>query len=116
MPLPCVDGLSHADDLLFQIMPRLCGLLGRLSFLAVTEGSSTMFDRITINAEQMGGVPCLRGLRIPVATVVGMVGEGISQAEILAEFPDLEQEDLQQALQFAARAVEERQLPLLTAA
>lgn len=73
-----------------------------------------MFDRITIKAEQMGGVPCLRGLRIPVATVVGLVGEGLSQTDILAEFPDLEPEDLQQALRFAARALEERQLPLLS--
>lgn len=75
-----------------------------------------MFDRMTIDPDQMAGVPCLRGLRIPVATVVGMVGEGISSAEILAELPDLEPEDIRQSLQFAARAVEERQLPLLTAA
>ncbi len=75
-----------------------------------------MFDRMTIDPDQMAGVPCLRGLRIPVATVVGMVGEGISSAEILAELPDLEPENIRQSLQFAARAVEERQLPLLTAA
>ncbi len=74
-----------------------------------------MLDRITINPDKMGGVPCLRGLRIPVSTVVGMVGEGIPDAEILAEFPDLQPEDSRQAIQFAALAVDERQLPLLTA-
>ena len=48
------------------------------------------FPRITVDAKQMGGVPCIRGLRIPVATVVGMVADGIPEAEILAAYPDLE--------------------------
>jgi uncharacterized protein (DUF433 family) len=47
------------------------------------------FARITIDPAQMGGVPCIRGLRIPVATIVGMLGEGISEAEILATYPSL---------------------------
>ena len=71
------------------------------------------FDRITVNAEQMGGVPCLRNLRIPVATVVEMVADGMTEAEILAAYPDLEAEDIHQALRFAAVAVRERELPLL---
>jgi uncharacterized protein (DUF433 family) len=66
------------------------------------------FARITINPQQMGGVPCIRGLRIPVATVVGMVAEGMSEAEILRAFPDLESEDIREALRFAAEAVRER--------
>jgi uncharacterized protein (DUF433 family) len=70
------------------------------------------FDRITARAEQMGGVPCVRGLRIPVATVVGMVAQGLSTAQILDEYPDLEPEDIQQALRYAAAAVDERQLPI----
>ena len=70
-----------------------------------------MFERITINAEQMGGIPCIRGLRIPVATVVDMVAAGMSNAEILNEFPILEMEDIQEALRYAAAAVRERQLP-----
>ena len=71
-----------------------------------------MFTRITINAKQMGGIPCIRGLRIPVATVVGMIADGMSEAEILAAYPDLEHEDIQEALRFAAEAVRERELPL----
>ena len=70
------------------------------------------FDRITIDAGQMGGIPCVRGLRIPVATVVGLVAEGRTPAEILADYPDLEPEDISQALAYAAEAVRERQLPL----
>jgi uncharacterized protein (DUF433 family) len=72
------------------------------------------FDRITSNPAQMGGVPCIRGLRIPVATVVGMVAEGMPIDEILEAYPDLDLPDIRQALRFAAEAVSERQLPLVT--
>jgi uncharacterized protein (DUF433 family) len=74
-----------------------------------------MFERITVNPAQMGGVPCLRGLRIPVATVVGMVADGMSTDEILQAFPDLQPEDIREALRYAAEAVRERELPLLMA-
>ena len=57
------------------------------------------FKRITADARQMGGVPCLRGLRIPVATIVSL-------------YPDLDAEDVREALLFAAEAVRERTLPL----
>ena len=70
------------------------------------------FTRVTINPRQMGGVPCLRGLRIPVATIVGLVAEGQTTHEILALYPDLEAEDVREALLFAAAAVRERALPL----
>ena len=60
----------------------------------------------------MGGVPCIRGLRIPVATVVGMVADGMTAKDILAAYPDLERDDIQEALQYAADAVRERELPL----
>ena len=73
------------------------------------------FKRITVNAAQMGGMPCLRGLRIPVATVVGMVADGMKETEILEAFPDLESGDIQEALRYAAEAVRERELPLLLA-
>jgi uncharacterized protein (DUF433 family) len=63
----------------------------------------------------MGGMPCVRGLRIPVATVVGMVADGMKEEEILQHFPDLEAEDIQEALRYAAEAVRERELPLLLA-
>uniref|UniRef100_A0A7C6AEQ6 DUF433 domain-containing protein n=1 Tax=candidate division WOR-3 bacterium TaxID=2052148 RepID=A0A7C6AEQ6_UNCW3 len=72
------------------------------------------FNRITINPKQMGGVPCIRGLRIPVATVVGMVADGMNEEEILKAFPDLEPEDIHEALRYAAEAVRERELPLIT--
>ncbi len=64
----------------------------------------------------MGGVPCIRGLRIPVATVVGMVADGMSNAEILAAYPDLETEDIREAMRYAAEAVRERELPLVASA
>jgi len=50
----------------------------------------------------MGGVPCIRGLRIPVATVVGMIADGMTEEEILKAFPDLEHEDIREALLYAA--------------
>ena len=80
----------------------------------VVQEDSVGFERITVNPEQMGGVPCIRSLRIPVATVVGLVTQGMAETEILAEFPDLEVEDIRRALAFAAAAVDERQLPVLT--
>ena len=70
------------------------------------------FKRVTISSAQMGGVPCLRGLRIPVATIVALVADGQVANEILALYPDLEAEDIREALLFAAEAVRERALPL----
>jgi len=70
------------------------------------------FTRITIDPRQMGGVPCIRHLRIPVATVVDMVAEGIPEIEILKAYPDLDAEDIREALRYAAEAVRERELPL----
>lgn len=60
------------------------------------------YARITADSQMMGGVPCIRGLRIPVATVVGMVADGMSQSEILDAYPDLEADDITEALRFAA--------------
>ena len=62
----------------------------------------------------MGGVPCIRELRIPVATVVGLVANGLTATEILSNYPDLEPEDIQEALRFAEVTVREGELPLLT--
>jgi uncharacterized protein (DUF433 family) len=70
------------------------------------------FTRITVRADHMGGVPCIRGLRIPVSTVVGMAADGMSDQEILAAYPDLEAEDVREAMRYAAEAVRERELPL----
>lgn len=73
------------------------------------------YSRITIAPGQMGGAPCIRGLRIPVATVVAMIADRMSEPEILEAYPDLESEDIREALLFAAEAVRERELPLLAA-
>ncbi len=70
------------------------------------------FERISVDHRVMAGVPCIAGTRIPVATVVGMVAEGMTVGEILADFPQLTEDDVRQALHFAAAAVDERRLPL----
>ena len=70
------------------------------------------FTRITADPQQMGGVPCIRGLRIPVATVIGMVADGMSEDDILSAYPDLKKADIVEALRYAADAVRERVLPL----
>jgi uncharacterized protein (DUF433 family) len=72
----------------------------------------TNFDRITVNPNQMGGVPCVRGLRIPVATVLRMLAGGMPEQEILREYPDLEDEDIRECLRFAAVSAMEREMPL----
>lgn len=68
-----------------------------------------MFDRITANPDKMGGVPCIRGLRIPVSTIVEMVADGLSFNEILEAYPDLESKDIEQALRYAASLAKDRQ-------
>ena len=73
------------------------------------------FTRITIEPDKMGGVPCIRGLRISVATVVGMVANAMKEKDILEAYPDLEPEDFREALLYAAEAVKERQIPLVSA-
>jgi uncharacterized protein (DUF433 family) len=73
------------------------------------------FNRITIDPSQMSGMPCIRGLRISVSTVVGMVAEGMNDREILGAYPDLVVEDIREALRYAAEAVRERELPLVSA-
>ena len=70
------------------------------------------FERITTDPDVLAGVPCIRGMRVPVATVVSMVADGMTTDEILADFPYLEAEDIAEALRYAAEAVRERELPL----
>jgi uncharacterized protein (DUF433 family) len=89
---------------------RRVGLLRRDS--SREEVRLMRFTRITVDPRQMGGVPCIRGLRMPVATVVGMVADGMTIDEILKEHPTLEAEDISEALQYAAEAVRERMIPL----
>lgn len=70
------------------------------------------FERISVDPDKTAGVPCIRDLRFPVATVVAMVADGMSTEEILAEHPSLEAADVSEALRYAALAVQERELPL----
>jgi uncharacterized protein (DUF433 family) len=70
------------------------------------------FARITVDPEQMGGVPCVRHLRIPVATVLRMLAGGLTEHEILSEYPDLQTDDIRECLRFAAASATERELPL----
>ncbi len=73
------------------------------------------FKRITINPAQMAGVPCIRGLRIPVSTIVKMVAEGMTARKILDNYPDLKKDDIKEALRYAAEVLEEREIPLISA-
>jgi uncharacterized protein (DUF433 family) len=70
------------------------------------------FKRITLNPEQMGGKPCIRGLRVTVGTVVGLVAAGHTVKDILSAYPYLEEADIKEALAYAAWRVEEIDLPL----
>jgi len=70
------------------------------------------FERITSSPNKMAGTPCIRDLRFPVATIVAMVADGMTNDEILHEHPDLELGDISEALHYAALAVQERELPL----
>ena len=106
------DGLVAAPDLASWLDEHGC--LSAVFHRSAASGYTVNmeFKRITTNPRQMGGVPCLRGLRIPVATVVALVAEGQTTEGILALYPDLEADDVREALFFAAEAVRERALPL----
>ncbi|MBV8772994.1 MAG: DUF433 domain-containing protein [Deltaproteobacteria bacterium] len=69
------------------------------------------FDRITIDPEKCFGKPCVRGLRMPVASILAYLGGGMSIDEILRQWPDLEREDIYQALAFAATLMQESFVP-----
>lgn len=67
---------------------------------------------ISIDHRIMGGVPCIAGTRIPVATVIGLLGHGYSLSEVLEEYPTLAKDDILAGLRFAAQALDQRELPL----
>lgn len=71
------------------------------------------FTRITYEPGKLGGAPCIRGLRIPVSTIVEMTAQGMSSREIREHLPDLTPEDIAEALHYAAEAVREQALPLI---
>ena len=70
------------------------------------------FECITVDPAQMGGVPCVRHLRIPVATVLRLLAGGLTEQEILSQYPDLQVEDIRECLRFAAPSAMEREMPL----
>jgi uncharacterized protein (DUF433 family) len=71
-----------------------------------------MIGRIVIDHRVMGGVPCIAGTRVPVATVLGLLGQGYSIDEVLADYPSVSRDDVLAALRYAASVVDERELPL----
>src|SRR5271170_3200409 len=97
--LPC-----HQKNSCLALMNRYCTIKEMPSIASL--------DRITRNPEIMGGKPCLRGMRVTVGTVVGLVASGHSNAEILVAYPYLEEADIRQALAYAAWRVEDIELPL----
>jgi uncharacterized protein (DUF433 family) len=66
-----------------------------------------MFNRITFDLQIMGGRACIRGMRIPVSVIVGQIAHGATIEEVLSDYPDLEREDIQQALEYAAWLTQE---------
>lgn len=73
------------------------------------------YNRITVNPNQMSGEPCIRNTRIPVATILSMLAQEFTSETILEYYPDLEKEDIIEALRFAAEAINEKELPLTRA-
>lgn len=86
-PFPATLLKSCAESPIFKFMPEL-------------------FDRITVNPDQCGGRPCIRGMRIRVIDVLDLFAAGLSANQILEEMPDLEMADLKAALQYAARKLD----------
>lgn len=74
-----------------------------------------LFDRITFDAQIMGGQACIRGLRIPVSLVVNLIANGLSVEQIVTEYPDLEPKDIEQSLQYAAWLTKEKTHTLVDA-
>jgi uncharacterized protein (DUF433 family) len=115
---PCRLVKDHLPFVPVRGPPNLdCDMQGSISVAGYTEvgviatiggGRVVKLDRITTDPARMGGLPCLRGLRIPMAAVVDMVAEGMTVDKIIENHPDLEPEDVEQALHYAAEAVRER--------
>jgi uncharacterized protein (DUF433 family) len=68
----------------------------------MADGTKSVFDRITFQREIMGGRACIRGMRIPVSVIVSQIANGATVNEVLRDYPDLEAEDVRQALEYAA--------------
>ena len=80
--------------------------------LLVQEAEMHNLTRITFNPEVMGGKPCIRGMRVTVGAIVGLVASGKTVDEVLADYPYLEREDILEALSYAAWRAEEREVSI----
>lgn len=87
---------------------RLVASSRRLALAQEDKGVEGHFDRITFDPQIMGGRACIRGMRIPVSLIVSQIAHGAPPEEILAEYPDLEKEDIQQALEYVAWLAQEQ--------
>ena len=81
---------------------------GRCDNGAMPATQTNNFERITVNPNQMGGVPCIRGLRIPVSTVLRMLAGGMSEQEILADYADFQVEDVRECIRFATASAQKQ--------
>ncbi len=84
----------------------------RRTTAAELRNGDELYSRITVDPEKLHGLPCIRGLRIPVYLVVGFVAAGMTTAEILEQYPDLEAADIRAALEYAAALTREEVVPL----
>jgi len=84
-------------------------------FMDKIEVGMQNLSRITFDPQVMGGKPCIRGMRVTVGTIVGLVASGKTVDEVLADYPYLEREDILEALSYAAWRAEEREVPLASA-
>jgi uncharacterized protein (DUF433 family) len=95
-----------------HLAPTRAPSAGHPSDPALCHDRPVAYERITVDPAQMGGLPCIRGMRVTVSAVLGQLAAGQSIDDVLADFPYLEQEDVFAALEYAAAAVSERELPL----
>jgi uncharacterized protein (DUF433 family) len=77
------------------------------------EGTMEPLTRITIDPEVMGGKPCIRGMRVTVGTIVGLIATGKTVEDVLAEYPYMEREDVLEALSYAAWRAEEKEISMV---
>jgi uncharacterized protein (DUF433 family) len=82
--------------------PGLAGAFAGSTEVAMNVKDKAIFDRITFDPNIMGGRACIRGMRIPVSVIVGPVAHGATWEEVIEGYPDLEREDIQQAIEYAA--------------
>jgi uncharacterized protein (DUF433 family) len=94
---------------------RLLGLLVERQDRRHLRGFSMQFDRVTLDPAVMGGKPCIRGLRVTVGMILGLLAAGQSRERILQAYPYLEPDDIDAALAYAAWRLEEREEPLVIA-